>query len=75
KEENDKKGNERKTGIDKKEEITEEEIEAGNAEEDNDGRQANRKSEAANRQNEVEQAKTRGENSNDQVTQTVNKKE
>ncbi|HID1405152.1 TPA: LPXTG-anchored DUF1542 repeat protein FmtB [Staphylococcus aureus] len=49
-------------------------IEAANADVDNAVTQANSNIEAANSQNDVDQAKTTGETSIDQVTPTVNKK-
>ncbi|MGJ7814195.1 DUF1542 domain-containing protein, partial [Staphylococcus aureus] len=51
-----------------------EEIAAANADVDNAVTQANSNIEAANSQNDVDQAKTTGETSIDQVTPTVNKK-
>lgn len=68
------KANERKTAIAQTQDITAEEIEAANANVDNAVTEANNHIEAANSQNEVDQAKTTGESSIDQVTPTVNKK-
>ncbi|HDT7032876.1 TPA: DUF1542 domain-containing protein [Staphylococcus aureus] len=68
------KANERKTAIAQTQDITAEEIAAANANVDNAVTQANSNIEAANSQNDVEQAKTTGETSIDQVTPTVNKK-
>ncbi|HCU8722503.1 TPA: DUF1542 domain-containing protein [Staphylococcus aureus] len=64
------KANERKTAIAQTQDITAEEIAAANADVDN----AVTHIEAANSQNDVDQAKTTGETSIDQVTPTVNKK-
>ncbi|WPA65765.1 LPXTG-anchored DUF1542 repeat protein FmtB [Staphylococcus aureus] len=68
------KANERKTAIAQTQDITAEEIAAANADVDNAVTQANNNIEAANSQNDVDQAKTTGETSIDQVTPTVNKK-
>ncbi|WP_407813256.1 SasC/FmtB family protein [Staphylococcus aureus] len=68
------KANERKTAIAQTQDITAEEIAAANADVDNAVTQANSNIEAANSQNDVDQAKTTGETSIDQVTPTVNKK-
>ncbi|WP_054194625.1 SasC/FmtB family protein [Staphylococcus aureus] len=68
------KANERKAAIAQTQDITAEEIEAANANVDNAVTEANSHIEAANSQNEVDQAKTTGESSIDQVTPTVNKK-
>lgn len=68
------KANERKTAIAQTQDITAEEIAAANADVDNAVIQANSNIEAANSQNDVDQAKTTGETSIDQVTPTVNKK-
>ncbi|HDD0210663.1 TPA: DUF1542 domain-containing protein [Staphylococcus aureus] len=68
------KANERKTAIAQTQDITAEEIAAANANVDNAVTQANNNIEAANSQNDVDQAKTTGEASIDQVTPTVNKK-
>ncbi|HFJ5417715.1 TPA: SasC/FmtB family protein [Staphylococcus aureus] len=68
------KANERKTVIAQTQDITAEEIAAANANVDNAVTQANSNIEAANSQNDVDQAKTTGETSIDQVTPTVNKK-
>ncbi|EHO87447.1 Gram-positive signal peptide protein, YSIRK family [Staphylococcus aureus subsp. aureus 21262] len=68
------KANERKTAIAQTQDITAEEIAAANADVDNAVTQANSNIEAANSQNDVDQAKTTGEASIDQVTPTVNKK-
>lgn len=68
------KANERKATIAQTQDITAEEIEAANADVDNAVTQANNSIEAANSQNDVDQAKTTGEASIDQVTPTVNKK-
>lgn len=68
------KANERKAAIAQTQDITAEEIEAANANVDNAVTEANNHIEAANSQNEVDQAKTTGESSIDQVTPTVNKK-
>ncbi|SUK55791.1 LPXTG-anchored DUF1542 repeat protein FmtB [Staphylococcus aureus] len=68
------KANERKAAIAQTQDITVEEIEAANADVDNAVTQANSNIEAANSQNDVDQAKTTGEASIDQVTPTVNKK-
>ncbi|HDG4819952.1 TPA: DUF1542 domain-containing protein [Staphylococcus aureus] len=64
------KANERKTAIAQTQDITAEEIASANADVDN----AVTHIEAANSQNDVDQAKTTGETSIDQVTPTVNKK-
>ena len=69
------KANERKAAIAQTQDITAEEIEAANANVDNAVTEANSHIEAANSQNEVDQAKTTGESSIDQVTPTVNKKQ
>ncbi|RZI17608.1 DUF1542 domain-containing protein, partial [Staphylococcus aureus] len=68
------KANERKAAIAQTQEITAEEIAAANANVDNAVTEANNHIETANSQNEVDQAKTTGEASIDQVTPTVNKK-
>ncbi|HEI6565489.1 TPA: DUF1542 domain-containing protein [Staphylococcus aureus] len=68
------KANERKTAIAQTQDITAEENAAANADVDNAVTQANSNIEAANSQNDVDQAKTTGETSIDQVTPTVNKK-
>lgn len=73
------KANERKAAIAQTQEITAEEIAAANANVDNANvdnavTEANNHIETANSQNEVDQAKTTGEASIDQVTPTVNKK-
>ncbi|HCX0010306.1 TPA: DUF1542 domain-containing protein [Staphylococcus aureus] len=68
------KANERKAAIAQTQDITAEEIAAANADVDNAVTQANNNIEAANNQNDVDQAKTNGETSIDQVTPTVNKK-
>lgn len=68
------KANERKAAIAQTQDITAEEIAAANADVDNAVTQANSNIEAANSQNDVDQAKTIGETSIDQVTPTVNKK-
>ncbi|MFS5065832.1 DUF1542 domain-containing protein [Staphylococcus aureus] len=68
------KASERKTAIAQTQDITAEEIAAANADVDNAVIQANSNIEAANSQNDVDQAKTTGETSIDQVTPTVNKK-
>ncbi|HHW7842444.1 TPA: SasC/FmtB family protein [Staphylococcus aureus] len=68
------KANERKTAIAQTQDITAEEIAAANADVDNAVTQANSNIEAANSQNDVDQSKTTGEASIDQVTPTVNKK-
>lgn len=68
------KANERKTAIAQTQDITAEEIAAANADVYNAVTQANSNIEAANSQNDVDQAKTTGETSIDQVTPTVNKK-
>lgn len=68
------KANERKAAIAQTQEITAEEIAAANANVDNVVTEANNHIETANSQNEVDQAKTTGEASIDQVTPTVNKK-
>ncbi|HDD6660148.1 TPA: DUF1542 domain-containing protein [Staphylococcus aureus] len=68
------KANERKAAIAQTQDITAEEIAAANADVDNTVTQANSNIEAANSQNDVDQAKTTGETSIDQVTPTVNKK-
>lgn len=65
---------ERKAAIAQTQEITAEEIAAANANVDNAVTEANNHIETANSQNEVDQAKTTGEASIDQVTPTVNKK-
>lgn len=67
------KANERKAAA-QTQEITAEEIAAANANVDNAVTEANNHIETANSQNEVDQAKTTGEASIDQVTPTVNKK-
>lgn len=63
-----------KAAIAQTQEITAEEIAAANANVDNAVTEANNHIETANSQNEVDQAKTTGEASIDQVTPTVNKK-
>ncbi|HCU0045676.1 DUF1542 domain-containing protein [Staphylococcus aureus] len=68
------KANERKAAIAQTQDITAEEIAAANADVDNAVTQANSNIEAANSQNDVDQAKTTGETSIDEVTPTVNKK-
>ncbi|RQX56514.1 LPXTG-anchored DUF1542 repeat protein FmtB [Staphylococcus aureus] len=68
------KANERKAAIAQTQDITAEEIAAANVNVDNAVTQANNNIEAANSQNDVDQAKTTGEASIDQVTPTVNKK-
>lgn len=68
------KANERKAAIAQTQEITVEEIAAANANVDNAVTEANNHIETANSQNEVDQAKTTGEASIDQVTPIVNKK-
>ncbi len=68
------KANERKAAIAQTQDITAEEIAAANADVDNAVTQANSNIEAANSQNDVDQAKTTGEASINQVTPTVNKK-
>ncbi|HEI7794604.1 TPA: DUF1542 domain-containing protein [Staphylococcus aureus] len=68
------KANERKAAIAQTQDITAEEIAAANADVDNAVTQVNSNIEAANSQNDVDQAKTTGETSIDQVTPTVNKK-
>lgn len=68
------KANERKAAIAQTQEITAEEIAAANENVDNAVTEANNHIETANSQNEVDQAKTTGEASIDQVTPTVNKK-
>ncbi|HCY5822698.1 TPA: DUF1542 domain-containing protein [Staphylococcus aureus] len=69
------KANERKTAIAQTQDITAEEIAAANADVDNAVIQANSNIEAANSQNDVDQAKTTGETSIDQVTPKVMKKQ
>ncbi|WP_222122643.1 hypothetical protein, partial [Staphylococcus aureus] len=63
-----------KRGMGEREDISGEEIGGGNGEVDNGVREGNRKIEAGNSENDVEEGKRRGESSIDEVRGRVNKK-